>query len=405
MMFSRKHIAFFLFLLLSFSAFAQKKTRKQLEIERKKLKIEIKKVNKLLFDAQKKEKNALNDLKDINQKINVRNRLIETINLEAKALSKEIDINEKHILKLSKQLEILKADYADMIFKSYKSNSQQSRTMFLLSSKNFYQAYKRLQYMKQYTSYRKKQGVVIDSQTTVIKQLNDSLMYQKVLKDTLVASEESQKEKIELDKKSQEKLISKIKRQENKYKRELRKKQKEERIIAANIDKLIKEAIAKSNAKKGVKKSKGFALTPEAKKLAIKFEQNKGNLPWPVESGLVVRRFGKQAHPTLSGITINSTGLHIITDKGKNAECIFNGTVLAVQVLAEGKKNVLVQHGNYISAYKNLESVFVKVGDTVTTGQQLGAIFTDKVTGKTKLVFVLFKNSQRLNPSSWIKKR
>lgn len=401
-----KRSTFFLFIfLLSVSVIAQKKTRKQLEADRKKLKTEIRKVNKLLFDTQKKEKNALNDLKDINQKIDVRNRLIHTINLEAKVLSTEITTNEKKIEKLIKKLEGLKADYAEMIFKSYKSNSQQSRVMFLLSSKDFYQAYKRLQYMNQYTAYRKRQGIVIDSQAIVIKQLNDSLVYQKTLKDTLVAFEETQKEKIEIDKKSQEKLITQIKRKENKYKRELRKKQKQERIIAANIDKLIKEAIAKSNAKKGIKKSKGFALTPEAKALAARFEQNKGGLPWPVETGLVVRRFGRQAHPTLSGITINSTGLHILTDKGNSAECIFNGTILAVQVLAEGKKNVLVQHGNYISAYKNLESVFVKTGDKVTTGQQLGRIFTDKVTGKTKLVFVLFKNSQRLNPSSWIRKR
>ncbi|MDT7831097.1 peptidoglycan DD-metalloendopeptidase family protein [Flavobacteriaceae bacterium S356] len=389
---------------MSASGVAQK-TRKQLEAERKKLKTEIRKVNKLLFDAQKKEKNALSDLKDINQKIEVRSKLIKTINLEAKALSKEIDTNEDEIEKLTKKLEALKADYAEMIFKSYKSKSQQSRTMFLLSSKNFYQAYKRLQYMKQYTVYRRKQGIAIDSQTAVVKQLNDSLLYQKVLKDTLVASEENEKEKIELDKKSQEKLITQIKRKESKYKRELRKKQRQERVVAANIDKLIKAAIAKSNAKKGVKKSKGFALTPKAKALAARFEQNKGNLPWPVESGLVVRRFGRQAHPTLRGITINSTGLHIVTDRGKSAECIFNGTVLAVQTLAQGKKNVLVQHGNYISAYKNLENSYVNTGDDVQTGQQLGTIFTDKVTGKTKLVFVLFKNSQRLNPSSWIKRR
>lgn len=400
----RRYISFVFIFFFSVTLVAQK-TRKQLEAERKKLKTEIRKVNKLLFDTQKKEKNALNDLKDINQKIAVRSKLIETINLEAKALSKEISENERKIELLTQKLEVLKADYADMIFKSYKSKSQQSRTMFLLSSKNFYQAYKRLQYMKQYTSYRKKQGVAIDSQTTIVRKLNDSLLYQKVLKDTLVASEESEKEKIELDKKSQEKLITQIKRKENKYKRELRQKQKQERIVAANIDKLIKAAIARSNAKKGIKKSKGFALTPKAKALAARFEQNKGNLPWPVESGLVVRRFGRQAHPTLRGITINSTGLHIVTDRGKSAECIFNGTVLAVQTLSEGKKNVLVQHGNYISAYKNLENSFVNTGDEVQTGQQLGTIFTDKVTGKTKLVFVLFKNSQRLNPSSWIKRR
>ncbi len=231
------------------------------------------------------------------------------------------------------------------------------------------------------------------------------MLFQKQLKDTLLTSELQQKEKIEKDKKGQEKLISQIKRKERKYKRDLRKKQSEEKKLTARIDKLIKEAIAKANVKSGSKSKTTFALTPEAKALANRFVQNKGNLPWPVERGLVVRRFGKQAHPTLKGITIQSTGLHIVTDKGSNAESIFNGEVLSILTLSEGKKSVMIRHGNYITAYNNLEEVYVSESDKVKTGQALGKIFTDKVTGKTKLVFVLFKDTQRLNPSTWIKKR
>lgn len=399
-----RYILFISIALISISVSAQK-TRKELEADRKRLKKEMKQINKLLIDTQKKEKNALNDLKDINQKINVREKLINTINLEATSLSREIASNETKVKKLEKKLTGLKEDYAAMIYKSYKSKSQQSRTMFLLSSKNFYQAYKRLKYMNQYTAFRKKQGEEVVIQTNLVKQLNDSLTFQKQLKDSLISNEEDQKLKIEEDKKGQQKLVSQIKRRESKYKRELRNKLKEEKKIADRIDKIIKAAIAKSNTKPGTVKSKGFALTPEAKALANRFELNKGKLPWPVDSGLIVRRFGKQSHPTLSGITIQSTGLHIVTSKGKTADCIFNGEVFLVLTQAEGKKSVMVRHGNYISAYNNLEKVYVKKGDKVKTGQSLGQIFTDKVTGKTKLVFVLFKDSKRLNPASWILRR
>jgi len=394
-----------LFLLVNFSSIGQ--TRKQLELKRKKINKEIKQVNRLLFETKKKGKNALEDLKDINQKIDIRTKLIETINLEAKALSKEILINKNKIAVLDKKLIALKADYADMIFKSYKSKSSQSRTMFLLSSQNFLQAYKRLQYMKQYTSFRKQQGEEIVLQTTNVEKLNSSLELKKQSKDTLILSEKTQKEKIETDKKQQEKLVSIIKKKEKTYKKSLQKKLKQEQVIAKKIDKIIRDAIARSNRKrkKGVKKSKGFILTPEAKALALKFEQNKGKLPWPVKKGLVTRRFGVQKHPTIGGITINSTGLHIVTEKASKAISIFNGTVLGIQLLAEGKKAVLVQHGNYITAYNNLEKVFVTKGDKVTTGQKLGQIFTDKVTGKTKLIFVVYKNTARLNPSSWMLKR
>ena len=218
-------------------------------------------------------------------------------------------------------------------------------------------------------------------------------------------NEQFEFEKVTSDKKQQEILLAQIKKKERKYKRELNAKVKTEKQLTSAIDKLIKEAIAKANAKKGVKKSTGFALTPEAKALAVNFEKNKGKLPWPVESGIITRRFGKQPHPTFKGITIESTGLHIATDKGNNAESVFKGKVLAVQTLAEKRKSVLVQHGNYITAYNNLENVYVSEGQEVNTGQILGKIFTDKVTGKTKLIFVLYKNTAKLNPQSWILKR
>lgn len=408
---SRIYITVFILFISVLSSFCQTKT--ELEKQRVKLKKEIEQVNLLLFKEQKKEKNALDNLDDLNQKIQIRLKLINTINLQAKLLSKDIEKNQKKITKLNQQLTILKKDYAAMIFKSYKSKSQQSRMLFVLSSQNFYQAYKRLEYIKQYTSFRKKQGEEIILQTNTIKKLKDSLVQQKQVKDTLILGEKEQKQKIELDKGNQEKLISSIKNKERKYKRELQKKIKEERKVAEKIDKIIKEEIEKANrlarAKLNVKpketKKNEFILSPEAKALAAKFELNKGKLPWPVKEGLVTRKFGVQPHPTIGGITLNSTGLHINTKEGMYAESIFGGEVLTIQLTPEGRKNVLVRHGSYISTYKNLENTLVKVGENVQTGQKLGKIFTDKVTGKTKLIFVLFKNTVRLNPASWILKR
>ena len=405
------YIPLLIFFLSVFSVIGQ--TRKQLEAQRKKLNKEIKQVNALLFNEKKKEKNALENLKDINKKIEVRAQLISTINSEAKILSKEIIDNETKLKKLNKNLADLKKDYADMIFKSYKSKSQQSRTMFLLSSQNFYQAYKRLEYMKQYTSFRKTQGENIIVQTNIVKKLNDSLLYQKTVKDTLILSEKRQKEQIEGDRKDQEQLITTIKKKENKYKKSLQNKIKEEKKIVAKIDKKIKEEIARANRiareklknkPKTVKKNE-FILSPEAKALATKFELNKGKLPWPVSEGIIVRKFGKQPHPTFPGITVNGTGLHIVTKKGLSAEAIFNGVVLNILVSSEGRKNILIQHGNYISSYNNLENTYVKKGDKIKTGQKIGQIFTDKVSNKTKLIFVLFKNTKRLNPSLWILER
>ena len=410
---------YFLFLsifLISFSVFGQ--TKRALENQRKKYKSEIVKLNKLLFDEKKKEKNALEDLRDIKQKIEVRNKLISTINLEAKLLSREIKTTESNLEKLTKSLIDLKADYGGMIYKSYQSKSQQSRTMFLLSSQNFYQAYKRFEYMKQYTSFRKKQGEEILVQADFIKSIKDSLVYQKRIKDTLILSEKNEKKEIETDRKKQEELLAKIKRKEKTYKKDLQKQIKAEKKVADKIDKIIRDEIARANrlaraklkatlkstTKPNATKKNTFILSPEAKALAAKFELNKGLLPWPVKEGLVVRKFGKQRHPTFPGITINGTGLHIVTSSGSNAEAIYNGEVLNILLGSGGIKNVLIRHGNYITSYNNLENSFVKKGDKIVTGQKLGKIFTDKLSKKTKLIFVLFKNTTRLNPAAWMLK-
>ena len=405
------YIAFFLVFFSCLSSFSQ--TKRELEQQRKKLKKEISQVNTLLFNAQRKEKNVLEDLKDLTQKIAVRFALIEIINAETTLLATAIVKNKKEIEKLEKELAILKADYAGMIFKSYKSKSQQSRLMFVLSSQNFQQAYKRLEYMKQYTSFRKKQGEAIGVQTDIVRKMNDSLFFQKHLKDTLMLSEQDQKEKIELDKKDKERLVAAIKKKESKYRKEIENKIQAEKRLAEKIDKIIREEIAKANrlAREKLKNSgkntniNEFVLSPEARALAAKFELNKGKLPWPIEEGLITRRFGQQPHPTFPGITINSTGLHMVTRRGKSAAAIFDGNILNVLVTSEGRKNVLIQHGNYISSYNNLDKLYVRKGDVVKTGEKIGQIFTDKVSGKTTLIFVLYKNTTKLNPSSWILKR
>lgn len=395
----------FLCFLMGFSSVAQ--TRKQLEKQRKELQKEITKVNQLLFKTKKEKSNALDDLSNLKKRISVRERLIKTINLEARVLGVEIKKNEKEIVKLNKKLDYLKTDYAKMIYESYKSKSQQSRLMFLLSSQSFFQAYKRYQYMRQYTAFRKKQGEQVILKTSLIQKLNDTLIEKKRVKDKLVLSEKEQNKEIQTEKKEQERLVSVIKKKERKYRRDLKKKIRRERKLARRIDNFIKNAIVKSNAKrkKGTKKSTGFILTPAAKALADKFEQNRGKLPWPLDKALITRRFGKQKHPTISGITINSSGLHMATEKGAEAKAIFNGEVFAILVQSEGRKSVMVKHGNYISAYNNLENIYVKKGDEVSIGEKLGKVFTNKSSGKTNLVFVLFKNARRLNPSRWILKR
>ncbi len=403
MRFNPKYLLFIFIVFISVQTSAQKSKRQRLEARRVQLQKDKIYINALLSNAKRKENNLVNELKDIKDKINISEDIIGAITNETKELGNEIYLNQLEINKNKTALEALKKEYGKMIYKSYKSKSQNSRMMFLLSSENFLQAFKRFQYMKQYNAYRKRQGVEIQEKTMELQILTDSLKIKKNLKQALLSDKKQEQSVIEKEKKTQEGLLSQVKQKENKYKRQIRGFIKEEKRINAQIDKLIRDAIAASNKKAGKSSSSAtFALTPEAKELAAKFELNKGKLDWPVERGYVSTFYGKQPHPVVKSLTIQSNGVRITTNKGSKARAIFSGTVLAIQIMTGNKKAVLIQHGNYITVYKNLENVIVKKGDNVKMKQVIGTIFTDKITGKTILDFVLSKNATTQNPASWI---
>jgi septal ring factor EnvC (AmiA/AmiB activator) len=405
MQFKLNYLFLFLALVIGSNVVAQKSKRQVLEARRIQLQKDQIYINALLSNTIRKETNVLNELKDIDAKINTREDLINAIESESNELGNEIYVNQLEINQNKRDLEALKKDYADMIYKSYKSKSQNSRIMFLLSSENFFQGYKRFQYMKQYTAFRKKQGDAIQLKTTELQVLIDSLQIKKNQKKALLDVKKKEQAVIEKERKSKESLLSQVKQKESKYKKQIKQFQKEESRIDAQIDKLIRDAIAASNKKSGNTSktaSTAFALTPEAKELASKFELNKGKLDWPVEKGFVSTFYGKQPHPIVKSTTIQSNGVRITTEDGSKARAVFNGTVLAVQVMSGNKKAVLIQHGNYITVYKNLETVFVNSGDKVSTKQEIGTVFTDKITGKTILSFLLTNNATTLNPAIWI---
>lgn len=404
MQFKFKSIFLISALFISATILSQNNKQEGLEARRAQIQKDIVYINALLSNTKRTENNLLIDVKDLNDKISKREELISIISNETAELGNEIYLNQLEINKNERILEALKKDYATMIYKSYKSKSQNSRIMFLLSSETFYQGYKRFQYMKQYSSFRKNQGEEIQQKILEIQELTDALVTKKKQKQELLAKKQQEQTVIQKEKKEQEGLLSKVKNKENKYKRQIQQFQKEERKIEAQIEKIIRDAIAASNKNTSNTTSATFTLTAEAKELASKFTANKGQLPWPVEKGYVSTYFGKQPHPVVKTATIQSNGVRITTDSGSKARAVFEGTVLSVQVLGGNLKAVLIQHGDYITVYKNLESVFVNTGDKVKTKEEIGTIFTDKITGKTILGFVLSRNVTTENPASWIYK-
>ena len=328
-MYRLRQLCLIFFLLLTSFGMAQLNSARQktLENQKKRLQEEIKQINTLLFKNTKKEKSLLSQVEDLNIKISVRNDLVKVNNQQANLLTQQINVNQRNITDLRKELEVLKKDYAEMIQKSYKSKSSQNRLMFLFSSEEFLQAYKRVQYMKQYANFRKKQGEEIAKKTSTLQSLNKTLLDQKAQKEKLVIENRKVKQQLQQERKSQQKLIKGLKNKSRSLAADIKQRQIKATAIDREIKRLIREAIAASNRAAGKKSKNAFALTPEAKLLAANFVANKGKLPWPVKKGIVIQRFGTQPHPVVKTTMIKSNGVTIATSPKSEARAVFDGEV------------------------------------------------------------------------------
>ena len=389
--------------ILAQTANAQDQRQQNLENQRKLLQEEIKQINKLLFSNEKQKKSVLTEFEDLSLKIDVRGRLIRVTNEQANRLTQKISVNQRIIGQQRKDLENLKKDYSEMIRKSYQSGSGQSRMMFLFSSESFLQAYKRSQYLNQYTSFRKKQGELIVEKTKTLQQLNTDLVAQKLKKEELVKENKTAQKQYKNEQSSQQQLIKALKKKERSFVSQIKKKQKKAAAINKEIQRLIREAIAASNKAAGKNlNAKVFTLTPEDQLISDNIIANKGKLPWPVEQGVVVQKFGKQPHPVVKTTMIQSNGVTIATPQSSEARAVFEGKVMSIIGFKGSNPTVLIQHGNYITTYSNLSEVYVIKGQKVKAKEKIGKVFTNPETGKTELKFSVFKNSSPTNPKSWI---
>ena len=429
-----KFILSLIFLMITSFSWSQLTPQEKLEQRKAQILKEIREKEEQLQNVKSKEKTVVTQLALQTEKIKLKEKLINTTEKQTKLLNNDMYINQININRLKKELVVLKEDYAKMILKSYKSRSEQSRAMFLLSSESFLQAYKRAQYMKQYASYRKTQGQEIQQKSEELLVFNDKIGVQKQEKEKLLQEKQKEKNELEKEKQVQQEIAKAIKKDKKQIIAEIKKKQQETRAIDNQIEKLIKAAIAAANKKaaeanrkkveanrkenptstkivskateiaesKAIETSTKIVLTTEGQIVANNFKANKGRLPWPVEKGFVSLPYGDQPHPVYKTLIVHNSGVEIATDQGATARAVFGGEVISVMILSPVNKAVMIQHGDYFTVYQNLSSVNVAKGDKVSIKQALGKIRTNGDSGKTVLKFTISQNTTYNNPASWL---
>ena len=402
---------------LYLTAFSQ--TKEDLKKQKSELEKEINYTTELLNKTKSNKNKSLDYLKVLESQIKSKEQLLITLNIEISLLSKQIKKTEMLILKNKelivneeKTLESLKDEYAKMIYAAYKQKGSRNNLIFIISSSDFNQAYKRVIYLKQYSAFRKNQALKItESQLKLIKnkeklaQQKDMLIEESATKKLLISNKKNELESVNSKKNEKQKLVNKLSKSEKLFKKQLQDKQKKAKELDDKLRKIIEEEIRK--AREEAKKRNGndnFSLTPEALALSSEFASNKGKLPWPLEKGVIISKYGKQKHAVFSGVETFNNGIDIATDKNTFVRVIFDGTVSRIFFIKGEGKAVLINHGEYFSVYSGLKEVSVKTGDKLLSKEKIGVVITNEQENKTELHFEIWKEYDKHDPSNWLYK-
>lgn len=386
---------FILFMVAFFAVYtASSQSINELQERKEKARKEIEYTNQLLNKTSENTKASLNKLTILNEQISLRNGLIKDYNTQLSLLQKSIDDNEAVIKMLSEDLEKIKSDYSKLIKQSYRKRGDYNKLIFILSSKSFNQAYKRLLYTRQMTTYRQKQSEQIEAIRELLRQKTVDLNQIKAEKREVLTMQMKDISLLKNEKDQQSGYYSQLQKRQRELRDHLRYQQRIEERLQKEIERLIEEE---------ARKAKDIPRTPEFKLLSDNFEKNKGRFPWPTQHGVITDKFGEHPHPVMKNIIIRNNGIDITTKPGEKARAIFKGTVSRVFAIPGGNMAVIIRHGEYITVYSNLKEVHVKQGSEVAINQDLGLIFSDKDDdNRTVLKFQIWKENVKLNPEQWI---
>ena len=444
-------ISLFLFFVVQFG-FSQTNS-KSLKKEQQQLESKISNTKKLLKQVKSNQQNSLNAIRLIDNQIKSREDLVRIYDIQVRAAEIEIIEKKQRINRLKERISNLKTQFRSMMLYSYKHRGNHRNIMFILSSQNYNEAYKRNNYLKKLAEIQKKQVAIIKQNQKVIYSDIQTINNNKQEKLSIIEEKKTEKKLIEIDRGVKQQTFNKFKQEEKNLFTQLEVAERKKQNLKQEITKAIKleilieqkkqEEIAKKERAKKEKaeKEKAEKLAKEEKTignaepkkenlesksientenkivstytepkesiaLGKNFQLSKGLLPWPVNRGSITEKYGKNPHPTLNGVITNNNGIDITCSIGSNVRAVFGGEVSSIFNIPGAGKVIIVKHGNYRTVYSNIKDTYLKIGSKVVTKQNNGSLIQE---GNISICHfeihqVINGITQSLNPSLWISK-
>ncbi len=406
------------FTALVWLSFQQPQKKLNLEERRKKLIREISTTSRLLNQTKEDRQAALDKLYTLQQQIQNRQQLIGTLEEEIALTSERLERDYTVVEALQTDIDRLRTEYGKTIRKTVRFRSRYHPLMYIFSAESIGQAFRRWHFLRQYDRFRRQQAVMIRETSESLRHKIAGLEQQKNDKEAFLASQTEQTQLLGKEVVVKEHLVQTLKKDVRKLESDLQAKQKQHEELNRAIESIIVEEMrqrresARGKKPEPAKSSRGkssaptertYTDSPETIALSNQFAGNKGKLPWPVSSGVITRRFGRQPHPSLKNVEITNGGVDIRTEPGAEVRAVFEGTVAGVQFIPGLNNNVILQHGNYYTVYSNLNTVGVSKGQSISFKQTIGKVSINYTSNVSELHFEVWKEKTRLNPASWLK--
>lgn len=390
-----RYILFFIFLCFRLDAYSQQKD--YLEKKRKETLKEIENTQAILNEVNKSKTNSVEKVKLLEKQITSRTSLLGDLSVEIDSKDKEITEKQGLISAIEGDVHRIKAIYAKLIFIAYKKHRKGNFITYILSAKNFSQAYKRLMYIKQYSYFRRKQLETINEIRTNLSLRKRELEIVKSNKQNLLKAKEREIVQLDYEKNTQKQEYNKLTQKEAELKRDLAEKVKIARKLQKEMEAIIKAELEKKKVEVPKVKEENRVITGN-------FKDNRGRLPWPTDRGVIVNPFGEQKHPVLKGVMLQNNGVDISTYSRAKVYSVFEGEVKKVFTFLGANYTVIVRHGEFLTLYQNLSDVVVKPGDRIRARQELGSLFGESNAKTSLLHLEIWEESNKLNPELWLSK-
>jgi septal ring factor EnvC (AmiA/AmiB activator) len=379
-------------LLLGTVAFGQQDVSQQTERKRK-IEEEISFIDNQLKSITSKQKATTEQLSLIRKRVNNRKSLISDLDKRIAVIDDSMTAKQREINRLQKELDTLATYYNKLIYNTYKNRDTRVWFLYILSSENIGQGYRRFAFLKSLANEVSLQADKIREKQAELEEERAKLAEMRAEAKAARAEREEEYRKLVAEEKKSKDDMKRLAKSEKQYRADLAAKKKEVDRLNKEIQKLLKTTVA---AQKKDQTKVDTALSGE-------FAKNKGKLPWPLKQGVIVERFGVHNHPVYTNLKLpDNPGITFSTAKNADVYCVFDGEVRKIIVMPGYNQCVLVQHGEYFTLYCKLGKVSVKAGQKVSTGTKLGTLEADGNTSTHH--FQLWKGTDKQDPEKWLKK-